>query len=126
VEHNDAVVVSGLKVRRGGRVILDGIEVRIPRGQVTGLIGPSGCGKTTLLKQIAGFEDPTSGSIAIEGKPMLGVPPGRRPTSMVFQRLALFPHMTVAENIGFGLALRREPKDYVVKDDDILHILSNV
>ena len=86
---------------------LKGVSLSVDKGEFVALVGPSGCGKTTLLKQIAGFEDPTSGRIAIAGKDMAGVPAAKRPTSMVFQRLALFPHMTVAENIGFPLKLRK-------------------
>jgi ABC-type Fe3+/spermidine/putrescine transport system ATPase subunit len=86
---------------------LKGVSFSVDKGEFVALVGPSGCGKTTLLKQIAGFEDPTSGRIAIADKDMAGVPAAKRPTSMVFQRLALFPHMTVAENIGFPLKLRK-------------------
>ncbi|MGH2614421.1 MAG: ABC transporter ATP-binding protein, partial [Thermomicrobiales bacterium] len=74
------------------------------------LLGPSGCGKTTTLKMIGGFEEPTRGTIAIAGKSVLGVPPERRSTGMVFQNYALFPHMTVSENVGYGLKLRGVPK----------------
>lgn len=86
---------------------LKGVSLSVRQGEFIALVGPSGCGKTTLLKQIAGFEDATSGSIAIDGRDMAGVPAAQRPTSMVFQKLALFPHMTVAQNIGFPLKLRR-------------------
>ncbi|HTN98482.1 MAG TPA: ABC transporter ATP-binding protein, partial [Nordella sp.] len=91
----------------GSYVALKGVSLDVNQGEFIALVGPSGCGKTTLLKQIAGFEDPDSGRIAIAGADMSGVPAARRPTSMVFQKLALFPHMTVAENIGFPLKLRR-------------------
>jgi ABC-type Fe3+/spermidine/putrescine transport system ATPase subunit len=88
---------------------LRGVSLSVRQGEFIALVGPSGCGKTTLLKQIAGFEDPTSGTIRIEGQDMAGIPAALRPTSMVFQRLALFPHMTVAQNIGFPLKLRKVP-----------------
>ena len=88
---------------------LKGVSLKVRRGEFIALVGPSGCGKTTLLKQIAGFEDATSGTISIDGRDMAGVPAAQRPTSMVFQKLALFPHMTVAENIGFPLKLRKVP-----------------
>jgi ABC-type Fe3+/spermidine/putrescine transport system ATPase subunit len=87
---------------------LKGVSLDVRQGEFIALVGPSGCGKTTLLKQIAGFEDTTSGTIRIEGQDMAGVPAALRPTSMVFQKLALFPHMTVAQNIGFPLRLRKE------------------
>ena len=85
---------------------LKGISLSVLQGEFIALVGPSGCGKTTLLKQIAGFEEVSSGSIHIEGNNMEGIPAAERPTSMVFQKLALFPHMTVAQNIGFPLKLR--------------------
>ena len=88
---------------------LKGVSLSVRQGEFIALVGPSGCGKTTLLKQIAGFEDATSGTISIDGRDMAGVPAAQRPTSMVFQKLALFPHMTVAENIGFPLKLRKVP-----------------
>ena len=67
------------------------------------MLGPSGCGKTTTLKMIGGFEEPSSGTISIAGQSVLGVPPERRSTGMVFQNYALFPHMNVSENVGYGL-----------------------
>jgi ABC-type Fe3+/spermidine/putrescine transport system ATPase subunit len=91
----------------GTHQALNGVSLTVSEGEFIALVGPSGCGKTTLLKQVAGFEEPDQGRIAIAGADMAGVPAAKRPTSMVFQRLALFPHMTVAENIGFPLKLRR-------------------
>jgi len=90
---------------------LAGLSVAVKQGEFMALVGPSGCGKTTLLKIIGGFEAPDQGRVLIEGKDVTGVPPAHRPTSMVFQRLALFPHKTVAENIGFPLKLRQVPAD---------------
>jgi ABC-type Fe3+/spermidine/putrescine transport system ATPase subunit len=92
---------------------LKGVSLSVAQGEFIALVGPSGCGKTTLLKQIAGFETPDSGSLAIDGQDMLGVPAAARPTSMVFQKLALFPHMTVADNIGFPLKLRKVAADII-------------
>jgi ABC-type Fe3+/spermidine/putrescine transport system ATPase subunit len=92
---------------------LNGVSLNVRQGEFIALVGPSGCGKTTLLKQIAGFEDATSGTIRIEGKDMTGIPAALRPTSMVFQKLALFPHMTVAQNIGFPLKLRKVPQEEI-------------
>jgi ABC-type Fe3+/spermidine/putrescine transport system ATPase subunit len=92
---------------------LRGVSLSVRQGEFIALVGPSGCGKTTLLKQIAGFEDATSGTISIDGRDMAGVPAAQRPTSMVFQRLALFPHMTVAQNIGFPLKLRKVPAEEI-------------
>lgn len=79
-------------------------------GEFFTLLGPSGCGKTTTLRLIAGFEVPTSGEIFIQGQPVTKIPPYRRPVNTVFQNYALFPHLTVAQNVGFGLAVRRVPR----------------
>lgn len=98
--------ISDVHKTYGTYPALKGVSLDVRMGEFIALVGPSGCGKTTLLKQIAGFEDVTSGAIRIEGQDMAGVPAALRPTSMVFQKLALFPHMTVAQNIGFPLKLR--------------------
>lgn len=82
---------------------VDNISFSIPAGSFFSILGPSGCGKTTLLRMLAGFLEPTSGELTIKGRSMLGVPPNKRPVNMVFQHLALFPMMTVAENIAYGL-----------------------
>ncbi len=87
---------------------LRGITADIKAGEFFSLLGPSGCGKTTLLRTIAGFEDITSGVVMIDGKDMAGVPANQRPTNMVFQSYAIFPHLTVEQNVGFGL--RRDPR----------------
>jgi len=85
-------------------------NLRIPSGQFFTLLGPSGCGKTTMLRLIAGFEAPTRGEVLIRGQSVNNVPPNERPVNTVFQNYALFPHMTVAKNIAFGLAIKRVPK----------------
>jgi spermidine/putrescine transport system ATP-binding protein len=85
---------------------LRGIDLEIRQGEFFSLLGPSGCGKTTLLRTIAGFESVSSGTLKIDGKDMAKVPANERPTNMVFQSYAIFPHLSVAENVGFGL--RRE------------------
>ena len=82
---------------------LRGISAEIRQGEFFSLLGPSGCGKTTLLRAIAGFEDISTGHIRLEGRNMEGVPPNKRPTNMVFQSYAIFPHLSVAENVAFGL-----------------------
>ena len=92
---------------------LRGINVTIAENEFFTLLGPSGCGKTTLLRSIAGFVDPTSGSLTVNGEDILAKPPYERPVNTVFQNYALFPHMTVAENIGFGLEMQNRPKEDV-------------
>ncbi|MDJ1007127.1 MAG: ABC transporter ATP-binding protein [Paracoccaceae bacterium] len=84
------------------------VSVDIAQGEFFSLLGPSGCGKTTLLRTIAGFEDVTSGEVAIAGQEMAGVPANRRPTNMVFQSYAIFPHLSVAKNVAFGLRRRAD------------------
>ena len=86
------------------------IHVSIAQNEFFTLLGPSGCGKTTLLRSIAGFVDPTTGTLTIDGSDILSLPPFKRPVNTVFQNYALFPHMTVAENIGFGLEMQDRPK----------------
>ena len=89
--------------RFGEVVAVDAMTLRIPRGSFTSLLGPSGCGKTTTLRMIAGFEQPTEGEILLAGRPIAGVPPYQRSVNTVFQHYALFPHMSVAQNVGYGL-----------------------
>ena len=82
------------------------INVHIQKGEFFSFLGPSGCGKTTLLRLVSGFLDPTEGEIRINGRDMRGIGPNKRNTSLIFQNLALFPLMSVAENIGFGLEVK--------------------
>jgi ABC-type Fe3+/spermidine/putrescine transport system ATPase subunit len=93
---------------RGVRAV-DDFSLSVPRGSFTTLLGPSGCGKTTLLRMIAGFFEPDSGSIIIQGKDQRGAPPEVRCTGIVFQDYALFPHMTIRENLAYGLTVRKVP-----------------
>ena len=89
------------------------ISLDIPSGEFFSLLGPSGCGKTTTLRMIAGFEQPTFGEIFIKGQPVAGIPAYKRPVNTVFQNYALFPHMTVAENVAFGLQMKKVSKDEI-------------
>jgi ABC-type Fe3+/spermidine/putrescine transport system ATPase subunit len=100
------VAVEGLTVRYGAAVILSGITLAFPDKGFFGLLGPSGSGKTTLLRAIAGFVTPAAGRVLFDGQPVERVPVERRDIGMVFQNYALFPNMTVAENVGFGLSVR--------------------
>jgi spermidine/putrescine transport system ATP-binding protein len=93
--------------RFGELVAVDGISLEIAAGEFFSLLGPSGCGKTTTLRMIAGFEEPDEGQIHLAGEDVTNVSPKRRNVNMVFQDYALFPHMTVADNVGFGLRLKR-------------------
>jgi spermidine/putrescine transport system ATP-binding protein len=93
---------------------LNDVSIRINEGEFFTLLGPSGCGKTTLLRLIAGFEMPTSGHILLSGQDITYLPPNKRPVNTVFQSYALFPHLTVAENIGFGLQMQGRPRAEVL------------
>jgi putative spermidine/putrescine transport system ATP-binding protein len=104
-----AVTLRGVTKRFGGAVALDDVTLEVGSGELVALLGPSGCGKTTLLRSIAGLEHPDSGSIEIGGRDVIGVPTRERPIGMVFQHYALFPNMTVRENIAFPLTVRRRP-----------------
>ncbi len=116
--------IRDIRKNFGAYQALKGVSLSVKQGEFIALVGPSGCGKTTLLKQIAGFEEPDSGSLSIAGQPMLGVPAAERPTSMVFQKLALFPHMTVADNIGFPLKLRKVDSNVIAKRvDDMIELM---
>jgi putative spermidine/putrescine transport system ATP-binding protein len=105
-----AVHVSGLRKRYGDVVALAGVDLGIGAGEFFTLLGPSGSGKTTLLRLIAGFERPDAGRIELGGSDVTRVPPYARNVNTVFQDYALFPHMTVGQNIEYGLRVRRVPK----------------
>jgi len=93
-----------------GMAAVTGFELAVERGEFVSFLGPSGCGKTTTLRMIAGFEIPTTGSVKVDGEDLTTRPPNQRQVGMVFQSYALFPNMTVAQNIGFGLRIARRPK----------------
>ncbi|WP_425066713.1 ABC transporter ATP-binding protein [Reyranella sp.] len=97
------VRIEGLTRRFGPIVAVDRVDLEIARGELFALLGGSGCGKTTLLRMLAGFETPDEGRLFIDGQDMTDVPPYRRPVNMMFQSYALFPHMDVAANVGYGL-----------------------
>ncbi len=103
--------VSKVSKSFGGPPIVDAVDLSVARGAFFALLGPSGCGKTTLLRMIAGFETPDSGTISIDGEVMNAVPPHQRPTNMVFQSYAIFPHLNVFDNIAYGLRTLRLPGD---------------
>jgi spermidine/putrescine transport system ATP-binding protein len=105
------VEILGVTKRFGEVVAVDEMTLKIARGEFYSFLGPSGCGKTTTLRMIAGFEQPTSGEILLEGQPIAGVPPFRRNVNTVFQHYALFPHMDVAQNVGYGLRQKGVKRD---------------
>jgi spermidine/putrescine transport system ATP-binding protein len=103
---------------------VDDVNMEIQDGEFFSMLGPSGCGKTTTLRMIAGFEEPSSGQIMIEGRDMVGIPPFHRPVNTVFQDYALFPHMTVGKNVAFGLEMERKPKTEIEKKvKDVLNLV---
>jgi sulfate transport system ATP-binding protein len=108
-----AIVVKGLTKRFGEFVALDDVSLEIADGSLTALLGPSGSGKTTLLRIIGGLETPDSGTISLLGQDVTHVPPQRRGIGFVFQHYAPFKHMTVWDNVAFGLTIRKRPKDEI-------------
>ncbi|MFN8160215.1 MAG: ABC transporter ATP-binding protein [Solirubrobacterales bacterium] len=96
-------------------VAVDDVSLQVGQGEFFTLLGPSGCGKTTTLRMVAGFERPTSGRLLIEGTDVASLPPYKRPTNTVFQSYALFPHMSVEENVGFGLKRKKVGKDEIAR-----------
>ena len=93
----------------GATTAVESFDLQIERGELVSFLGPSGCGKTTTLRMVAGFETPTAGTIEIDNRDITQIPPNKRNVGMVFQSYALFPNMTVADNIGFGLRVGRRP-----------------
>ena len=105
-----AIAIQGLSKRFGDATVLDRIDLRIEAGELFFLLGPSGCGKTTLLRHIAGFYTPDAGSVWLGERDVTQTPPQQRGTAMMFQSYALWPHLTIAQNVAFGLEERRLPK----------------
>ncbi|UFN49939.1 ABC transporter ATP-binding protein [Roseomonas sp. OT10] len=105
------VDVARLRKRYGSATALDGVTLRAEEGELISLLGPSGCGKTTTLRCIAGFMDPDGGDIRVDGASILGLPANRRGFGVVFQNYALFPHLTVFDNVAYGLVARRVPAE---------------
>ncbi len=111
MSENDAIIrIEEVSKRYGKVTAVDRVTLEIPRGEFFALLGPSGCGKTTLLRMLAGFEVPSEGRIFIDGVDVSSVPPNKRPVNMVFQSYAVFPHMTVFDNVAYGLKFDNVPK----------------
>ncbi len=104
------IALEGLTKRYGATPAIEGLDLTIPAGELFFVLGPSGCGKTTLLRLIAGFLEPGSGRIRFDGRDVTGLPPNRRRAAMVFQSYALWPHMSVFENVAHGLRVQRVPR----------------
>lgn len=117
-DRSAAVSLSRITKAFGGTHALNAATLDIYKGEFFSILGPSGCGKTTLLRIIGGFESPTSGELLIGGRKVLGDRPYERRTNMVFQHGALFPHLTVAQNIAFGLEMKRQPRAMIAKNVD--------
>jgi putrescine transport system ATP-binding protein len=116
--------IESVTKKFGEFVAVNDVSLKVYRGELFCLLGGSGCGKTTLLRMLAGFEDPTSGRIAIDGVDMTGIPPYERPVNMMFQSYALFPHMTVEQNVAFGLKQDGVPKrEIVTRVADMLNLV---
>jgi len=107
------IVLEHVSKSFGSVVAVDDVAFTIPGGSFFSMLGPSGCGKTTTLRMIAGFEEPDAGRVLLQGDDITWVPPAKRHVNMVFQAYGLFPHMTVTENIEFGLRIKRLPKDEI-------------
>ncbi len=114
----DFLVFDGVTKRFGDFVAVRDASFSIKKGEIFALLGPSGCGKTTLLRMLAGFIEPDEGRILIEGEDVSKLPPERRPVNTVFQSYALFPHLTIRDNIGFGLKMAKRPKSEIDSEVD--------
>lgn len=112
--------------RRGEVRAVNGLSLEILQGEFLTLLGPSGCGKTTILRLIAGFEYLTEGRILLNGKKIDNIPPNKRPMAMVFQNYALFPHMSVYDNISYGLKIKKQPPDVINESIEIAMQLMNL
>ena len=106
----NAVEIAAVSKNFAGTRVLDDISIDVREHEFVSLLGPSGCGKSTLLRIVSGFESATSGVVRVAGRDVTSVPPHRRPTNIVFQRGALFPHMNVFDNIAYSLRLKRLPR----------------
>lgn len=121
---NKLIDFVGISKSYGGNLVLDDLNLYVRENEFLTLLGPSGCGKTTLLRLLGGFETPDSGEIIFDGKNINDLPPNKRPLNTVFQKYALFSHMTIAENIAFGLKIKGKPQSYI--DEKVRYALKLV
>ncbi|KUI07921.1 sulfate ABC transporter ATP-binding protein [Mycolicibacterium acapulense] len=120
----NAIVVRGANKHYGDFAALDNVDFEVPSGSLTALLGPSGSGKSTLLRAIAGLDQPDSGTVTINGRDVTDVPPQRRGIGFVFQHYAAFKHLTVRDNVAFGLKIRKRPKSEIKqKVDNLLEVV---
>jgi spermidine/putrescine transport system ATP-binding protein len=120
-----AIGLEGVSKRFGGVGAVDDVSLEIVEGEFFSLLGPSGCGKTTTLRMVAGFERPDEGRIVLQGNDVTTVPANKRPVNMVFQQYALFPHMSVYDNVAFGLKVKHVPRgEHRGRVEEILRIVS--
>src|SRR6266702_6964878 len=120
-----AIALESVSKRFGGIGAVDDVSFPIAEGEFFSLLGPSGCGKTTTLRMIAGFETPDEGRIVLQGRDVTSVSPNRRPVNMVFQHYALFPHMSIYDNVTFGLKVKHVPRqEHRERVQDILRVVS--
>ena len=118
------ITVNGVTKRFGDFTALDNVSLQVPDGSLTALLGPCGSGKSTLLRIIGGLEYADAGNVEIRGEDVTDVPPQKREIGFVFQHYAAFKHMTVKDNVGFGLRIRKEPKDKVeARVSELLNIV---
>ena len=122
--NNELIHLNHISKSFGGKAVLDELDLVIHENEFVTLLGPSGCGKTTTLRILAGFETPDKGNVIFEGKDITNLPPNKRQLNTVFQNYALFTHMNVAENIAFGLKIKKKPKSYI--EDKISYALKLV
>src|ERR1700758_1326834 len=116
--------IKGIQKSFGATTVVRNVDLAIERGEFVSFLGPSGCGKTTTLRMVAGFETPSAGRIAIDGRDVTNLRPNQRNVGMVFQSYALFPNMTVSENVGFGLKVSKAPaEERKARVDEMLQLI---
>lgn len=126
IEERIQVSLQNIEKSFGNQKVIDGISLDVRQGEFLTLLGPSGCGKTTLLRMINGFEKPDSGSVLIDGEDQVSVPPNKRNVNTVFQSYALFPHLTVRENVEFSLKMKKVPEEKIVEKVNAVLEMTNL